>query len=178
MPDQSPPAGTTAATTIDTPLGRLTLLAGPRGLRAVRFPGGARTPCDPSGTGTVGIETAAFLRAAAEQIREYFSGERRHFDLPLDPVGTPFQLAAWEVLRSIPFGTTITYGDQARRLGDARKARAAGGANGRNPLPIVIPCHRVIGSGGDLVGFGGGIDTKAWLLNHERALVERPRRTP
>lgn len=164
----------TAETTLDTPLGRLSLLAGPRGLRRVRFPG-ERTEAGPSAAGPVpgGGGAEEWLRIAVSQVREYFAGARTRFDLALDPVGTPFQLAAWGVLRTIPYGTTISYGEQGRRVGDARKARAVGGANGRNPIPIVVPCHRVIGSGGALVGFGGGTDAKAWLLDHERTVLCR-----
>jgi methylated-DNA-[protein]-cysteine S-methyltransferase len=108
------------------------------------------------------------LDAATRQLGEYFDGDREEFDLPLDPTGSPFQHAAWAVLRTIPFGQTITYGEQARRLGDPGKARAVGAANGRNPLSVVVPCHRVIGSTGKLTGFAGGLDVKAWLLAHER----------
>ena len=110
------------------------------------------------------------LRAATTQLEEYFRGLRTTFDLPLAPTGTPFQRAAWEVLRTIPFGQTMTYGEQARRLGGANKARAVGAANGRNPLPIIIPCHRVIGADGSLTGFSAGVERKAWLLRHEAAI--------
>lgn len=99
---------------------------------------------------------------------EYFAGRRQRFDLPLDPAGTAFQLAAWQVLRSIGYGQTITYGEQARRLGDPAKARAVGAANARNPLSIVVPCHRVVGASGALTGFAGGVDAKHWLLEFER----------
>jgi methylated-DNA-[protein]-cysteine S-methyltransferase len=108
------------------------------------------------------------LAAARQQLEEYFGGRRTDFDLPLDPVGTPFQLSVWKILRAIPFGETITYGEQARRLGDPNKARAAGAANGKNPLSIVVPCHRVIGANGSLTGFAGGLEAKDWLLSHER----------
>ena len=119
-----------------------------------------------------GPDADAVLAAAVEQLREYFAGERREFDLPLDPVGTAFQQQAWHVLRTIPFGHTITYGEQARRLGDARKSRAVGAANGRNPISIVVPCHRVVGSTGRLTGFAGGLDVKQWLLRHEHESAE------
>ena len=102
------------------------------------------------------------------QLDQYFEGERTDFDLPLDPQGSPFQQQAWLALRTIPYGETVSYGEQARRLGDPNKARAVGAANGRNPISIVVPCHRVIGTSGKLVGFGGGLDAKAWLLAHER----------
>lgn len=154
-----PPAAATYRVFLDSPLGRLTLEAGSRGLSRVLFPGGPADARDESPGGCLG--------EAAAQLREYFAGERLTFDLPLDPVGTPFQLAVWEVLRTIPFGTTISYGEQARRLGDPRKARAVGAANGRNPLAIIVPCHRVIGSDGRLVGFASGLDAKRWLLDHE-----------
>ncbi len=107
----------------------------------------------------------------ARQLGEYFAGERLEFDLPLRPVGTAFQLAAWRALTTIPYGRTVSYGEQARRLGHAGRARAVGAANGSNPLPIVVPCHRVIGADGSLTGFGGGLEIKAWLLDHERRVA-------
>jgi methylated-DNA-[protein]-cysteine S-methyltransferase len=115
----------------------------------------------------------AVLDLAITQLEEYFAGARTHFDLPLDPGGTPFQQQAWATLRTIPFGETLTYGEQAAEMGDARKARAVGSANGQNPIPIVVPCHRVIGSTGKLTGFAGGLGVKAWLLEHERFTLMR-----
>ncbi|MFZ9630225.1 MAG: methylated-DNA--[protein]-cysteine S-methyltransferase, partial [Ilumatobacteraceae bacterium] len=108
---------------------------------------------------------------AVVQLGEYFDGRRREFDVPLDPHGTDFQLAVWRVLRTIPYGTTMTYGEQARALGDANKARAVGAANGRNPISVIVPCHRVVGGNGSLTGFAGGLDAKSWLLAHERATL-------
>jgi methylated-DNA-[protein]-cysteine S-methyltransferase len=102
------------------------------------------------------------------QLHEYFSGSRREFEVPLDPHGTEFQKEAWLQLRAIPYGTTITYGEQATRMGDRNKSRAVGAANGRNPISIIVPCHRVVGSTGALTGFAGGVGTKSWLLQHER----------
>lgn len=155
-------------TTMATPVGELTLVAGERGLRAVLWPE-EREGRVPLGDATGGGPDAeAVLVAARVQLSEYFAGERREFDLTLDPAGTPFQQQAWRVLRTIPFGQTITYGEQARRLGDIRKSRAVGAANGRNPISIVVPCHRVVGSTGSLTGFAGGLDAKAWLLRHEQ----------
>ncbi len=113
------------------------------------------------------------LDLAIAQLAEYFAGERVEFDLPLDPCGTTFQQQAWATLRTIPFGETMTYGEQAAEMGDARKARAVGSANGQNPIPIVVPCHRVIGSTGKLTGFAGGLGVKAWLLEHERFTLMR-----
>lgn len=168
-----------AEISVESPLGRLTLVAGPRGLRRVLWPG-ERAASPPHAAGDVGSDSGAagvHLRAAAVQLGEYFDGERTAFELALDPAGTPFQLAVWEVLRTIPHGTTISYGEQARRLGDVKKARAVGAANGRNPLSIIVPCHRVIGASGALVGFGGGTDAKAWLLDHERRVLVRRQAT-
>ncbi len=113
----------------------------------------------------------AVLDRLAKQLTEYFMGVRREFDLPLNPSGTQFQLAAWQVLRTIPYGATMSYGEQARRLGDVRKSRAVGAANGRNPISIVVPCHRVVSGTGNLTGFGGGIENKAWLLAHEQSVL-------
>ncbi len=111
------------------------------------------------------------LDAAAAQLAEYFAGARTAFELPLAPPGTAFQQLAWAELRAIPYGSTISYGDQALRLGDPNKARAVGAANGRNPIPIVVPCHRVVGSNGKLTGFAGGVDVKQWLLEHEQRVL-------
>jgi methylated-DNA-[protein]-cysteine S-methyltransferase len=154
-------------TTLDTPIGELTLVATDRGLCAVLWPGEQRR----IDIGDTDTESTPVLTAAVGQLGEYFAGERTVFDLPLDPQGTPFQQQAWSVLRTIPFGATITYGEQARALGDPNKARAVGAANGRNPISIVVPCHRVVGSTGALTGFAGGLDTKAWLLDHERRVL-------
>ncbi len=107
-----------------------------------------------------------FVEARA-QLNAYFAGELRIFDLDLMPSGTPFQLAVWQALKAIPFGVTISYGELASRLGRPSASRAVGAANGANPIPIIVPCHRVIGASGALTGFGGGIDTKRWLLAHE-----------
>ncbi len=105
--------------------------------------------------------------AAREQLLAYFAGERRSFELTLAPSGTEFQLAVLEALQAIPYGTTVSYADIARQLGRPKAVRAVGAANGRNPIPIIIPCHRVIGSGGQLTGFGGGLPTKEALLRLE-----------
>lgn len=157
------------STVVASPVGPLTLVASDEGLRAVLWPGDdpARVP-----TATEAVPVAApgdhpVLAATAVQLDEYFAGERRSFDLPLDPVGTDFQLAAWRALREIPYGTTATYAEQAARLGDRNKARAVGAANARNPLSIVVPCHRVVGTDGRLTGFAGGVDTKRSLLELE-----------
>lgn len=148
-----------------TPIGPLTLEAGDAGLRTIWF--GARdAPADaPRGEHPV-------LDAACGQLREYFAGERRVFDLPLDVSrGTEFQRAAWLALAEIPYGATTTYGAQARRLGRPDAVRAVGAANGRNPLPVVLPCHRVVGAGGALTGFGGGLPVKRALLDLEQGVL-------
>jgi methylated-DNA-[protein]-cysteine S-methyltransferase len=149
---------------IDTLIGRLRLLATDRGLREVLWAG------DPMPAGTKRDADPA-LEAAARQLQEYFDGSRRAFDLPLDLDGTAFQRSAWLALQTIPFGTTVSYGEQARRLGHPGAARAVGAANGRNPLPIVLPCHRLVGARGELTGYGGGIDVKEALLEHERRVL-------
>ncbi len=105
------------------------------------------------------------------QLQEYFAGTRRDFALPLDTRGTPFQKAVWAAVRRIPYGTTATYGQIARMIGHPRAARAVGRANGANPLPIVIPCHRVVGTNGSLVGYGAGLHIKATLLRLEKVLL-------
>ncbi len=161
------PPETLSTTTIPSPVGELRLVASGTGLRAILWHCHEAHRVPFLGAEIVAVRTE-LLDAAARQLGEYFDGRREEFDLPLDPIGSPFQHAAWSVLRTIPFGQTLTYGEQARRLGDPGKARAVGAANGRNPLSIVVPCHRVVGSTGKLTGFAGGLDTKAWLLAHEQ----------
>lgn len=107
------------------------------------------------------------LRRVEQQLTEYFAGTRKDFDLPVAPVGTDFQHRVWKMLQRIPFGETRSYGDVAKAAGNPSASRAVGAACRSNPLPIVIPCHRVLGTNGRLTGFGGGLDRKAWLLNHE-----------
>jgi methylated-DNA-[protein]-cysteine S-methyltransferase len=151
---------TLMTTTLETPIGELRLVASVAGLRSVYFPG--PTP----ELNAVEGDSPVFAEAAT-QLHEYFAGERTRFDLPLDLVGTLFQLEAWRGLAEIPFGETVSYGEQARRLGRPDAVRAVGAANGRNPVPIVLPCHRVIGADGSLTGFGGGLHVKQALLDHE-----------
>ena len=155
-----------SSTVIDTPVGALTIVAGDDGVRAILWPDD--DPRRVRLAGTTNDPSHPVIVSTVVQLAEYFDGERTEFDVPLDPVGTEFQRAAWTALRSIPYGTTVSYGEQAERMGDRRKARAVGAANGRNPISIVVPCHRVVGANGALTGFAGGTDTKAWLLAHER----------
>jgi methylated-DNA-[protein]-cysteine S-methyltransferase len=169
------PDATVHTTAMDTPIGVLTITVTDAGVRTVVFPAERDDATIPDGsTATAGATAPGaagdghpLAEAVVRQLAEYFDGERQDFDVPLDPVGTEFQLAAWRALCTIPYGETVSYGEQAARLGDPRKARAVGAANGRNPIPIIVPCHRVVGADGSLTGFGGGIETKAWLLAHE-----------
>ncbi len=110
------------------------------------------------------------LRAARSQLRAYFADELKSFDMPLNPQGTEFQIRVWNELLNIPFGETISYGELAQRIGQPNASRAVGLANGRNPISIVVPCHRVVGSNGKLTGYGGGLPRKRWLLDHERGV--------
>lgn len=164
---------TTFYTYIDTPVGKL-MLAGcaDHGLRHIAFQcgKGALAP-EPEWK-----QSAAPFRAAKRQLREYFQGTRTDFELPLHAKGTPFQKSVWKALTKIPYGQTRSYGEIAKAIGRPTAVRAVGLANGRNPLPIVVPCHRVIGAGGKLVGYGGGLTVKQALLDRERE-VSAARRT-
>jgi methylated-DNA-[protein]-cysteine S-methyltransferase len=156
-------------TTMTTPLGPLRLLATDRGLRGIYFEGhkGAPESVLPS------EPNHPVLSATVQQLEEYFAGRRRDFALPLDAQGTDFQRRVWRGLRDIPFGRTSTYGDLARLLDSPGGSRAVGAANGRNPLSIVVPCHRVVGGNGKLTGYAGGLTAKEWLLRHEGVVQEQ-----
>lgn len=147
-----------------TPLGMLTLAATARGLAGAWFDGQAHHP------GPLAVpmdEHQRWLRDAAEQLSAYFAGRLHRFTLPLDPAGTPWQQAVWRELRAIAPGATIGYGAIAHTLGKPQAARAVGAAVGRNPLSVIVPCHRVLGRDGALTGYAGGLDRKRWLLAHE-----------
>ena len=149
---------------ISSPVGRLRLTASDTALVGIWFEqgrDGARAYPELKRGGS------PLLDRVRAQLDEYFSGRRREFDLPLDPRGTEFQRRVWQRLLLIPYGETTTYGALATQLGDAKASRAVGLANGSNPIPIVIPCHRVIGADGSLTGYGGGLPAKRWLLAHE-----------
>ena len=150
-------------------LGELTLVASARGLRELTWPAqpGGSAPAGGPPIGEEPAAVAAVLDDVVAQLDEYFAGDRVTFDLPLDPVGTEFQLRAWEALRLIPYGETRSYAQQAERIGAPAAVRAVGAANGRNPISIIVPCHRVVGSDGSLTGFGGGLDAKRYLLDLE-----------
>ena len=157
--------------TVDSPVGPLTVLASAAGLRAILWPNDVpgRRVAWPELTHDAPDDPV--IDATRTQLAEYFAGTRRTFAVPLDLHGTPVQVTAWRALASIPYGTTTTYGEQARRLGDVRRARAVGAANGRNPISIVLPCHRLVGSAGALTGFAGGLAAKRALLDHEVAVA-------
>ena len=152
---------------VESPLGLLTLVGSDAGLRAILW-----ADDDPARAGLADVAlqpgSVDVLDEAARQLDEYFAGSRTTFDLPLDLQGTPFQVAAWEALADIPYGETRTYAEQAARIGHPFAVRAVGAANGRNPLSLVLPCHRVVGSDGALRGFAGGLDVKAALLAFEQ----------
>ncbi|MBZ5705420.1 MAG: methylated-DNA--[protein]-cysteine S-methyltransferase [Acidobacteriia bacterium] len=149
---------------IDSPVGPLLLVGDDAGLRKLEFMKGRREVIpDPSWR-----EDVRPLREAIRQLRAYFAGKLENFDLPLAPEGTPFQRSVWKLLCEIPYGETISYGELARRVGNPKASRAVGLANGSNPIAIVIPCHRVIGSNGKLTGYGGGLPLKEKLLALER----------
>lgn len=141
---------------IPTPIGPLAICEDEGAICAIDFTTEALCPpCTP------------LLQEAVRQLNAYFDGTLTHFDLPLRMEGTAFRMKCWQALCTIPYGETISYGEQARRIGNAKAVRAVGGANHHNPISIVVPCHRVIGADGSLTGYGGGVDVKAWLLAHE-----------
>ncbi len=147
---------------LPSPLGDLTICADALGITAVAFPEESQPAAEPNPN--------ALVRRAAEQLAAYFAGRRTRFDLPLNAAGTAFQRRVWQALCTVPFGETASYGEIAAALGNPRASRAVGLANGRNPIAILVPCHRIIGSDGSLTGYGGGLDRKRWLLDHERRL--------
>lgn len=162
------------AATVQTPIGPLGLVASTEGLCAVEFNAPLNTNPSVAGRPTCDSGAARVLAQGADELERYFKGTLTHFTVPLAPVGTEFQQRVWRQLSRIPFASTTTYGAIARSLGDPKATRAVGLANGRNPLPIIVPCHRVIGADGSLTGFGGGIERKQWLLEHERQVAGGP----
>jgi methylated-DNA-[protein]-cysteine S-methyltransferase len=158
-----------AETRIDSPLGPLRLLADERGLRGLYM---QRHQGEPLASGSEDTPEHPILSSAVQQLREYFAGNRRVFELPLAAEGTEFQQRVWQALMALEFGQTCSYGELARAIGQPSASRAVGAANGRNPLSIVVPCHRVIGSDGSLTGYGGGEANKRWLLEHEARLSD------
>ncbi|MER5267087.1 methylated-DNA--[protein]-cysteine S-methyltransferase [Actinosynnema sp. NPDC002837] len=151
-------------TTVDSPVGPLTLVAHGDVLSGLYMTGQRYRPADDA----FGPEDPSPFGDVVVQLAEYFAGTRTAFDLPLDPIGTPFQRTVWRALAEIPYGETVTYGELAQRLGRPSAARAVGLANGRNPIGIIVPCHRVVGANGDLTGYGGGLERKRQLLDFEQ----------
>ncbi len=181
------PADALLYATLQSPLGPVLLVAGSSGLKLINFqsgsaaiavqpqwlPAGAAS-AQARGAATHSVRAETVLSQALLQLGEYFAGRRYRFELPLDADGSPFLQQVWAALREISYGETITYGELARRIGRPTATRAVGAANGRNPLPVVVPCHRVIGSDGTLTGYHGGLHLKAWLLQLERAEMSAP----
>jgi methylated-DNA-[protein]-cysteine S-methyltransferase len=149
----------------ETPIGPLLLVGDALHLRRIGLQGGTH----PDRVEAHWVRAEAPFQAAIEQLQQYFAGTREHFELPLAADGTAFQRSVWRELQAIPYGQTISYGTLARKLGNAQASRAVGLANGANPLPVVVPCHRVIGADGSLTGFGGGLAIKRALLALEHA---------
>jgi len=152
-----------------SPIGEILLTANGRALTGLHLLGRRSDATIEPGW----IEGGAVLDAARAQLEAYFDGKTRDFDLPMDPGGTPFQRLVWDELCKIPYSETISYAELARRVGKDGAARAVGGANGRNPIGIIVPCHRVVAADGTLGGYGGGLDRKLWLLQHEAEALGR-----
>ena len=163
---------TTTHVTIGSPVGPLTLVAAGGALTGLYMEAQRHLP-DQARFGPAGDPASAPFGAATEQLARYFTGALTAFDLPLELAGTPFQRRVWGALRDIPYGRTTTYGELAAELGQPAASRAVGLANGRNPISIVVPCHRVVGANGSLTGYGGGIDRKRFLLDLERDPARR-----
>ncbi len=148
----------------ESPVGPLLLQADGGGLKALSF-------LRQEEIKNVSTGVSPILSRAFEQLNAYFEGERTTFEIPLAPEGTDFQHKVWKELQQIPYGSTTTYGELSAKLGDEKAIRAVGRANGENPIPIIIPCHRVVGAQGKLVGYAGGLQRKKWLLKHEGVLL-------
>jgi methylated-DNA-[protein]-cysteine S-methyltransferase len=167
--DQDGPMNATATATtryrhLDSPVGRIRLVGRDEVLTGLYLADHHRCPPPPA---EWWVDEEAF-EAPRQQLEEYFDGSRREFDVELDLRGSPFQVEVWTALRAIPYGVTTSYASIARAVGRPAAVRAVGAANGRNPISIIVPCHRVIGADGSLTGYGWGVDRKAWLLDHER----------
>ncbi len=153
---------------LDTPLGLFEFMATEQGICQAIFCGDKA--CDDQQITSKANDITALCK---QQLREYFAGQRQVFSVPLDPKGTEFQQSVWCCLAKIPFGTVKSYGDIAKMLNKPKASQAVGGANGRNPITLIVPCHRVIGGNGSLTGYAGGIERKLWLLNHEGVDVKQ-----
>jgi methylated-DNA-[protein]-cysteine S-methyltransferase len=157
-------------TSIDSPLGPLSLTADDEGLTCLHMDG---EKYGPTGPRPEWVEDAGPFGQVIQQLDEYFAGDRTEFDLSLHPIGTPFQLEVWEALTAIPYGEVRSYGQVAEQLGRPGSSRAVGLANGRNPIAVIVPCHRVIGASGSLTGYGGGLHRKRLLLDLEAGVAGR-----
>jgi methylated-DNA-[protein]-cysteine S-methyltransferase len=157
------PTTTILTTTIESPIGELTITARDGLLTGVHMHDQRHFPPIPATAERDDVSLAPVVA----QLQAYFAGQLTAFDLPIELRGTPFQRRVWSALREIPYGETISYGELARRVGNPKASRAVGLANGRNPVAIVVPCHRVIGADGSLTGYGGGLERKVWLIEHE-----------
>ena len=146
-----------------SPVGALEVTATQKGVSSLYFAGETFPTEEPSG----------ILRECADQLQEYFNGKRKEFNIPMDLQGTEFQIKVWNELINITFGETISYLELSKRVGDVKAIRAVGNANGKNPVSIIVPCHRVIGSNGKLIGYGGGLWRKRWLLEFERSFIRK-----
>lgn len=155
---------------LESPIGALLLTSNGRSLTGLHMKGQKYFPTQTEEWQE--FEQLALFIQTQEQIAEYFAHERQQFDLPLEPEGTVFQKQVWQLLTQIPFGETLSYGTLAKMTGNPAASRAVGAANGKNPISIVVPCHRVIASNGALTGYAGGVDRKQWLLQHEQAQIE------
>jgi len=155
---------------ISSPIGNLLLSASPRGLNGVQFENDIveRFVVADSFSAKERVQAAGYIATVEAQLGEYFARQRTVFAVKLDLLGTPFQVEVWNSLARIPYGKTTSYGQQAKWVGRPAAVRAVGGANGRNPVAIVLPCHRVVGANGSLTGFGGGLERKTWLLELEK----------
>jgi methylated-DNA-[protein]-cysteine S-methyltransferase len=148
-------------TTVESPIGQLLILGDGETVTGLYTAKQAHPPAQ------IGERDDTAFAVAKRQLREYFDGQRQHFELPLAPRGTPFQQRVWDELQRIDYGETVSYRDIAERIGKPTAVRAVGAANGRNPISIIVACHRVVGSDGSLTGYGGGLAAKVWLLSHE-----------
>lgn len=162
-------------TRLVTPVGELVITASDTALTGVYFSTSRRGPAPTHQAGWVESSGAGpegeLLARACRQLEEYFARTRTSFDLPLEALGSAFEHRVWNALCEIPYGATLSYGALAKRLGDPRITRAVGAATAKNPIPIIVPCHRVVGAKGELTGFGGGVHCKRWLLEHEGAVL-------
>lgn len=165
---------TFARAQLHVPFGELTVVASDKGVRYITFENDAH-PKSYQNMSVIDDASHPVVARTVAQLHEYIKGTRRTFDVPLDLVGTEFQVQAWNALAKVPYGTTASYAQQAASIGRPKATRAIGAANGRNPVVVVLPCHRIVGADGSLTGFGGGLPVKKWLLDHEANVAQGPK---